>query len=201
VLDRVSVLGNKANYGGGLFMWASPRSSLSATNTTIGGNQATQNGGGIQTGGDLRFDFVTLAGNKAQGGRNLLFDGGSVVFSNSLIAGSADNSCANADAVGDIQSGGFNIDQGQSCLLTVDTNGDGVPDAPAADDRINVPDTALNLIAPNTTAASTGSPSVRAARRRTPARTSASRASTSATCRARRARAATSGPSSRSRRP
>jgi uncharacterized repeat protein (TIGR01451 family) len=149
-LNRSGIIGNKSNAsGGGLFLWASPRATLTSTNSTIGANQANLHGGGLMTGGTLNFDFTTLAGNSAGGvGRNINFDGGTISFSNSLIAGSADNSCAN-NAPGDISSGGFNIDQGQTCLPIGDANGDGVADPAVAGDRINVPDTALNLVAPN----------------------------------------------------
>jgi hypothetical protein len=132
-LDRTAVVENTADFGGGLNTWQNPRSTLKATNVTIGNNRATTNGGGIINGGDLTFDATTFAGNTAVGGPNILNNGGTISVGSTLFAGTG-KTCQSPNN-GSITSRGFNIEETQSCLVAL-----------APSDRRNVGAAGLALV-------------------------------------------------------
>jgi hypothetical protein len=115
-LDRTAVVGNAADYGGGLNMWVNPKSTLRATNVTIGANTAAFNGGGVINGGDLTFDATTFAGNVAVGGPNVLNNGGALSVGSTIFAG-AGRTCQTVS--GTTTSRGFNIEEGTGCLAAL----------------------------------------------------------------------------------
>ena len=64
-LDRVSIEGNGARFGGGI---GNERvGTLTLTNSTIANNESNQNGGGISTDGVFTGTNVTISGNNATG--------------------------------------------------------------------------------------------------------------------------------------
>jgi hypothetical protein len=133
-LTRTAVVGNGAKFGGGLNLWANPQSTLTASNVTIGGNEAGENGGGLISGGRLDFEFSTIAANKARGGTNFLLNGGGVTIGGSLLAGGGDT-CRYGAGGGAFTSRGFNVEQTRLCLK-----------APLATDRVNTGADALALL-------------------------------------------------------
>ncbi|HEX7439326.1 MAG TPA: DUF4347 domain-containing protein [Caldimonas sp.] len=82
-LEDVTVAGNQAQHGGGIW---SHGSSTSLVNATVSGNAATSQGGGIWTDEAVTLDHVTLADNSASTGGGVFVLGGSVRAKNSLFA-------------------------------------------------------------------------------------------------------------------
>ena len=71
VLNDVSVVGNRANFGGGINNEVS--GVLAISNSTIANNESSQDGGGISNRGDLTATQVTVSGNDAAGSGGAIF--------------------------------------------------------------------------------------------------------------------------------
>jgi cysteine-rich repeat protein len=113
-------------------------------NSTVSGNTATANGGGVASGGGTRFRNVTITANTAGddgGGVLHTSDSGSISFRNTIVAGNTDTAGGNAPdcaqqfpgGAGTLDSEGFNlIGDNEGCTFFNDTTGDqiGTPAAP-----------------------------------------------------------------------
>ncbi len=104
---------NAALYGGGIY--ADPASVSNIVNSTISGNVADAEGGGIHNEGALRIEFSTVARNTSTfsnpGG---LFNASLVEIKNSILA---DNSGGDCLIAGALNSDGYNLDTDGSCGL------------------------------------------------------------------------------------
>ena len=108
--------GNSAanGHGGGLYHDGGTTATL--TNVTFSGNSATSDGGGIYGNDPLTLVNVTLTGNTADKGGGIRRNGGTASLKNTIIAGNTASTGPNCE--GDITSAGYNLDSGNSCLLT-----------------------------------------------------------------------------------
>jgi len=100
ILRRTTVSGNTAVEGGGLGVAQNSGAGNGTTlvDSTIAGNSATTNGGGISSNGaDLVVEYSTIAGNTAAVGGGLY--GGSVTLEGAILAGDTPSECAVAPAV------------------------------------------------------------------------------------------------------
>src|SRR5690606_9583087 len=66
-LDHVTITGNMANQGGGIFNLGV----LTITGSTISGNSASGGGGGIRNGGTLTIEQSTVSGNTTTSGYSI----------------------------------------------------------------------------------------------------------------------------------
>jgi predicted outer membrane repeat protein len=89
ILDRVTVSGNTAAWGGGIKLYAYSKLTLLAS--TVSGNTATFSGGGIWADGGVTLINSTISGNTSQEGGAAIHgdapDYGSILLINSTIAG------------------------------------------------------------------------------------------------------------------
>lgn len=112
-LERVALSNNSASQRGGGLVNDGPAAGLTATNTTITGNQAAE-GGGIYNGsnGAVSLNNVTLAGNvSTSAGDEIKNAGGTAELRNSIVAGpNPAQNCAGA-----VSSSGSNLDSANSC--------------------------------------------------------------------------------------
>lgn len=93
VLNQVIITGNSAGYGGGLY---NSTSSPKLTNVSINGNYASYGGGVYNQSSTLAFTNVTLAGNTVEtDGSELYLESGTVTVQNSIIFGSGTNLVTN----------------------------------------------------------------------------------------------------------
>jgi len=117
-LEGVTLSGNYALAGGGVYN----TSTLTGINSTISGNNAYNNGGGINQGGSsstTELYFVTITDNTADWDNDESGDGGGVVNSTvnlfeitkTILAGNNDDSSDDeySDCRGDINSAGYNL--------------------------------------------------------------------------------------------
>ena len=111
-----TISGNAAasGHGGGLYHDGGTTATL--TNVTFSGNSATSDGGGIYGNDPLTLVNVTLTGNTASKGGGIRRNGGTASLKNTIIAGNTAATGPNCD--GTITSAGYNLDSGNSCLLT-----------------------------------------------------------------------------------
>ncbi|MGZ5335025.1 MAG: choice-of-anchor Q domain-containing protein [Solirubrobacterales bacterium] len=97
VLDRVTVVGNQGQFGGGI---ASSSAALTVSNSTFSGNTATSSGGGVASfgvGNATTITSTTVAGNTANTDAGGVLGGvGSTSLRSVLIAANTDTSGANA---------------------------------------------------------------------------------------------------------
>jgi hypothetical protein len=115
-MDRVLIVGNSADYYGGLGTGNSG-ATLTATNVTVSGNEAAFEGGGIgSTQGDATFNNVTVTGNTADADNNgsgagggIFFTGGSLSLENSILSGNTDRGGESPDCSGAPTSQGHNL--------------------------------------------------------------------------------------------
>ncbi|MDQ7029820.1 MAG: right-handed parallel beta-helix repeat-containing protein [Ardenticatenia bacterium] len=123
VLERSTVSGNNAgSEGGGI--WND--STLTLVNSTLSGNAAETGGGGLfNRGHAVNLNNVTIADNtvfKGDGGG--VENVGTLNLKNTLIAGNVDGSGAAPDCGGTMNSQGYNLIQNPSgCTLSGDTTG------------------------------------------------------------------------------
>ena len=94
-------------------------STINVTRSTVSGNVSIY-GGGIWSNSDyttpsLTLNSCTIYGNKAELGGGI-HSGGTLVVRNTIIAGNTASSGPNCE--GTITSAGYNLDSGNSCLLT-----------------------------------------------------------------------------------
>ncbi len=138
-LRDVTVTGNKASYGGGIYneqrygvaYYEYPSQHLEMTNVTISGNQALNSGGGLyanwfwegKVASLVMATHVTFANNSAVGGAGgNIYNKQSVVrLASTIVSGGTDSSGANncaGDPSANITSLGYNLDSGTTCGLT-----------------------------------------------------------------------------------
>jgi CSLREA domain-containing protein len=138
-LRQVTVTGNKAGYGGGIYneqrygldYGSYPSQELQMTNVTISGNEAQNSGGGLYANFFSEASVpsvvvatnVTFANNSAVGGSGgNIYNKQSVVrLRNTIVSGGTDSSGANncaGDPSANITSLGYNLDSGTTCGLT-----------------------------------------------------------------------------------
>ncbi|SMP76114.1 Cadherin domain-containing protein [Neorhodopirellula lusitana] len=112
-LNRVTIFGNKAEDGAGIFGDTSATGLLSLLNTTISGNTADDEGGGLCLGSDAMISYSTITLNEGKKGGGLHVNGGGGTVVNlqaSIIAENIDNNgAAKHDIEGDIVSLGENL--------------------------------------------------------------------------------------------
>ncbi|KAA3645828.1 MAG: CSLREA domain-containing protein [Chloroflexi bacterium] len=109
---RVSISGNNANDGGGLFV---DSGRIDMLNASIVVNSARNSGGALQVdGGNLNLRFVTVAYNQSPGIGGMLATDGEVVFESSIISGNNPD-CSTAG--GSIGSNNYNIQSEYTCPL------------------------------------------------------------------------------------
>lgn len=108
VLDSVTVDGNDANQGDGV--WVHANGSLDVTNSTISGN----NGHGIRSWGTTVIAYSTLYGNASRG--VIQSGSGTVTISGSVLDSNGVGDCANT-----ITSGGYNLAGDATCTGFVST--------------------------------------------------------------------------------
>ena len=101
-------------HGGGLYHDGGTTATL--TNVTFSGNSSTSDGGGIYGNDPLTLVNVTLTDNTADKGGGIRRNGGTASLKNTIIAGNTASTGPNCE--GDITSAGYNLDSGNSCLLT-----------------------------------------------------------------------------------
>lgn len=135
-LDRVNVLYNQANLGGGIYstaaIWiyntaiaANPQgggiasnAALFMENVTVSGNAYPGHvGGGISiTGGDADLYYVTISANSSTShGAIYVNTGGSASLFNSIVYGNGANPQCGASGIGYYSDGGHNVLADQSC--------------------------------------------------------------------------------------
>nr|WP_290668762.1 Calx-beta domain-containing protein [Ardenticatena sp.] len=121
VLDRVTVSGNQAANGGGIFV---NKGVLTATNTTVSGNVATNNYAGLYVSGSGVMVYLTNSSivsntrtNTLGAGRNgiVVGTGASVVMGNTLLAYNDDDNCS---LNGQLTSLGNNLADDDTCALS-----------------------------------------------------------------------------------
>ncbi len=97
---------NQARYGGAI----SNNGTIVLTNTTIAGNRASLQGGGLHNAGPARLVHCTIAENSGYG----LYNGGGLTSINTLFSGNSPDNC---QLVARLDTEGGNLDSGQSCLF------------------------------------------------------------------------------------
>ncbi|MEJ2751032.1 MAG: choice-of-anchor Q domain-containing protein, partial [Anaerolineae bacterium] len=116
------VYSNTAGLGGGLRNWndAGQIGDLHVINSTVSGNRADQDGGGLYNEGDgttavlgssTVFGNLSLIGNSG----NLYSINGTIILSNSIVASPLNLNNANCE--GSIVSDGYNLDTDNTCGL------------------------------------------------------------------------------------
>ncbi|MBN2084131.1 MAG: CSLREA domain-containing protein [Anaerolineales bacterium] len=101
--------------GGGAYN--GPGAGLRADNSTISSNTGAFGGGGVRNEeGDFQFMFVTIASNENEGIR--ASGSGEMTIRNTILSANTGGNCAGADP----DSIGHNLDDGDSCALTEDTD-------------------------------------------------------------------------------
>lgn len=121
--SSVNPYGQPANVdGGGIFGEAN----LTITNSTIWGNSATSGGGGIDSVGQIKLAFVTIAGNSG-GGIRVPGGGGQLTLKASIIASNDSGTDSVNCVIGDGATGtsvGFNLSDDASCTSFLTQTGD-----------------------------------------------------------------------------
>lgn len=117
-IDTSTFEHNGGNYGGG--GGVDNLGTLTLTNVTLSANSAsTANGGAIEaSGGSATIRSSTIASNTASGsggGGGIRFAGGSAWVLDTILAGNGGGNCSG----GAPTSGGYNIDDGTTCGLSV----------------------------------------------------------------------------------
>jgi hypothetical protein len=123
-LTNTAVLSNTGVFGGGIYT----RGSFSAINSTISGNRAQNDGGGIANVllGRASLSFATVAGNTTDSDGNGIGDGGGLFnattstfgIDSSLLGGNVDTGGQAPDCAGTYDSAGHNIIQNPAgCTL------------------------------------------------------------------------------------
>ena len=130
-LSGVTLTGNKGGNGGGILNAAG--AALTIVNSTISGNKASTDGGGLFNRGTAILNNVTIsaniADNNADGSGNgggVATSGGSLLVGNSILAGNVDSSPLTKylDCSGSLISAGFNLIQNlDGCSLGGDLTG------------------------------------------------------------------------------
>jgi CSLREA domain-containing protein len=94
---------------------------ISIANSTISGNTAQLDGGGLHNFGQARFAFTTITGNVAESGSgNGIFNPDALVeMRATILTANSDSNCA---GFGTYQSTGHNISDDATCSLTEDTD-------------------------------------------------------------------------------
>ena len=111
-LDRVTIDGNSADVGGGLYVGNGASATLG--NVTLSGNSATSNGGAISTRSGISIINSTIADNFAGGGGGINTQGsGNAILKNTILANNA-----GGNASGLLTSLGNNIDSANTAGLT-----------------------------------------------------------------------------------
>jgi Domain of unknown function (DUF4347)/Concanavalin A-like lectin/glucanases superfamily/Bacterial Ig domain/Domain of unknown function (DUF2341)/Cadherin domain len=131
-LERVSIHGNLAGKGGGVF---ENGNTLSITNTTISGNSATSDGGGIFNQKDIVIINSTIANNTSDHGGGIFHSGTALSLTNTIVAGNLATS-SGTDIQGSIDSQGHNLIQstsGASGFVASDITGANASLNPLAD--------------------------------------------------------------------
>lgn len=105
-ITQSAVVNNTAVNGGGIYNGGL----VTMTNSTVGGNTASQQGGGINNTGTLSLSNVTIARNTGTGGGNGIQTTGTVVMQNTLLAGNPMDGQPDCSGVLTDQTGsGYNI--------------------------------------------------------------------------------------------
>ncbi len=93
---------------------------LTLLNSTVAGNRAQTLGGGIRNEGTLDVSNSTIANNSAAtGGGVYSGTGGNIAMKNTIVANNSASSVgANCRVLGQVNSGGHNLDSGNSCNFT-----------------------------------------------------------------------------------
>ncbi len=124
-IDRSTISGNTATntQGGGI----ATSGAAILTNTTVSGNMANQNGGGIMnfgTTGPLTLSFSTVSGNTSTSGSGGIQTGGTLNMGSTIVANNTGFPGSGDDCFGSVTSQGYNlienIDPGQ-CVIGGDT--------------------------------------------------------------------------------
>ncbi|WP_404307819.1 DUF4347 domain-containing protein [Neorhodopirellula lusitana] len=111
ILNRVTISGNEAGDGAGIFGDTNASGMLTLINTTISGNTADDEGGGLCLGSDATISYSTITLNEGKKGGGLHVNGSPTINVNaSIIAENIDNhGAANHDIQGNIVSLGDNL--------------------------------------------------------------------------------------------
>ena len=99
---------------GGAISQQNPSGKLSLTNTTVNGNTAPSNGGGINMNGNLDLDRVTFTGNLSGGGSGggvLIFRGHATIKDSTFANNHADGEQGNSFPPGGNQGGGIYLNE------------------------------------------------------------------------------------------
>ncbi|MEZ6035156.1 MAG: DUF2341 domain-containing protein [Planctomycetaceae bacterium] len=126
-LNRVTVSGNRADLGGGIYNNFGTGNSITLTNVTLSGNSAQSSGGGIYTRDNITVVNSTITLNESDTGGGIRTQSGTVNLQNTIVAGNIATS-ANPDLQGTYVSSGSNLigdGTGQSGLIN-NVNGDKV---------------------------------------------------------------------------
>jgi CSLREA domain-containing protein len=111
--------GNQAGIEGGAIYGAGSTGQVNLADSTVSGNAAPQGGAAQIVNGKLEIEYSTLAGNTADG---IHYGAGTVWLRNSIVAGNGGANCSGFTP----QSGGFNIDSGNSCSFSQSSDLSGV---------------------------------------------------------------------------
>ena len=84
-ISAVTVQNGKGNSGGGI----RNRGTLTLTNSTVSGNEASTSGGGIFNSGTLELTTSTISGNEASTSGGGIFNSGTLELTNSTISGNS----------------------------------------------------------------------------------------------------------------
>jgi hypothetical protein len=110
-----SIISNSARAGGGLLTFAALDKPIHIVNSTISGNAASNNSGGIgQITGTVIITNSTIASNSAGLGAGLNYVDGTVILVNSIIAHNEGENCFTL-GIGTILSQGHNLSSDATC--------------------------------------------------------------------------------------
>jgi Bacterial Ig domain/Putative Ig domain len=98
-LNRVTLSGNKADEGGGIYNDNNGGNNLTLTNVTVSGNTAGSTGGGLYNQETATIVNSTFTANIASSGGGIHVESGNLTLTNTIVAGNVGSS-ANADVGG-----------------------------------------------------------------------------------------------------
>lgn len=118
-ITNSSIVSNSARAGGGLINFATENKRVTLNNTTISGNVAENNSGGIgQFGDSLVISNSTIANNSAQLGAGINYGNGDTFLHNTMIAHNLLGENCFTLGTGAIISTGYNLSSDGSCSLS-----------------------------------------------------------------------------------